>query len=129
MPIPGTALERTGMTLPDGLQGHLEKGNVAPIYEWLEAGHIDARDSKGRTLLMLAAAMGSRELLDAMLERGANLELQQHQGTTALMFASFAGEQTIATRLVAARARIDARDKHGLIAQDYAKLHGHTQIV
>ena len=91
------------MVLEEGLQHHLEQGDVAPIYAWLEAGgHVDARDSKGRTLLMLAAAMGSEELLIAMLGRGSNLELQQHQGTTALMFAAFAGEQVITTRLLGA---------------------------
>eukprot|EP00966_Prymnesium_polylepis_P249897 5776973-Prymnesium_polylepis.1 len=75
-------------TLDDSLQPHLEKGNTAPVYAWLErGGHVDARDSKGRTLLMLAAAIGNEEIVRAMVSCGAAIDMKQHQGTTALMFA------------------------------------------
>jgi ankyrin repeat protein len=104
-------------------------GMVAPIEDWLvSGGDANARDSKGRTLLMIAASFSNADVVRVALEHGADPELKQHQGVTALMFASMAGHNGIVHLLLAGNANADARDSRGLTAHDYASLKGHYFI-
>ena len=47
-------------TLPEDIAKEVARGNYSPLREWLDGpeGDVDARDAKGRTVLMLAVAVG-----------------------------------------------------------------------
>ena len=47
-------------TLPEDIAKEVARGNYSPLRVWLDGpeGDVDARDTKGRTVLMLAVAVG-----------------------------------------------------------------------
>ena len=139
------------MMMPDSLKVSIEQGDVGSLSAWHQGGgSIDVRDAKGRTPLMLGCALGHLPIIEACLEMGADLQLQQYQGTTALMFASLAGKVSwhpscpsyaqwisrtlpptqvdVARRLLLAGALISTRDTRGLTAMDYAELKGQAEV-
>jgi ankyrin repeat protein len=56
---------------------------------------------------MIAAAEGHAEVVDRLVDAGANVNAQNFQGRTALMFAARYGYTAIVERLVAARADVN----------------------
>ena len=50
------------------------------------SAEADARDSKGSTALMAAAANGHERVAEMLLRHGAEINLQYNTGVTALMF-------------------------------------------
>ena len=62
------------------------RGRVDDVNELLEKGvDVNANDHEGRPALMLAAATGrSLEILDVLLEAGANINYQSGEGWTAV---------------------------------------------
>jgi uncharacterized protein len=61
--------------------------------------NIDAQDVTGRTILMLAAQYGYMEVVQFLLDQGADANLTDHQGETALMKAYRAGHLQVAEML------------------------------
>ena len=115
----------TSGTLPEEVAKSVTRGDSATLARWLNASddnHIDSRDAKGRTLLMLSVAVGHRGIVMDLVRRGANLELKQRQGTTALMFACYSGDIGLVKALVQARARLDQ-------AEAAAKTHDEALVV
>jgi ankyrin repeat protein len=86
-------------------------------------------DETGLTMLMVAAHEGREEILDQLIQGGANLEARDESGYTALMFACNAGKNGCVTRLLAARADVNARDKDGSTPLMFAAQHGNNAIV
>jgi ankyrin repeat protein len=66
---------------------------------------IDARDSSGRTALMLATQHGRRAAVDALLAAGADPNAADAHGTTPLQAAIAAGQPDIIAALQRAGAR------------------------
>ena len=94
---------------------------LAPI-ERDEPVAVDAVDDRGRTALMDAAIThdvprGSRlALVNALIERGANLRAADKFGVTALMLAADRGNTDVVRRLIEAGADIHARSHDGRTA-------------
>ena len=128
-PLPASAGQHIP-ALPDDVARSVARGEGSKLTEWLNSddGHVDARDAKGRTALMLAVAVGQRAILADLISRGANLELAQRQGTTALMFACYSGDVYMAKSLLLAKAKLSTVDNRGLTAQDYAQLKDHIHV-
>ena len=62
---------------------------VATVSLLLDKGaHIDDQDNRGRTALMIAAELGHRGAVEALLSHGANATLKDKEGKTALDFAT-----------------------------------------
>ena len=117
--------------LPDHVAKSVTRGDLAALTSWLNASnahHVDSRDAKGRTLLMLAVAVGQRALVQELIRRGASLDVKQRQGTTALMFACYAGDIGLVKALLVAKAKLDPADNRGLSALHYARLKDHTAV-
>ncbi|KAM8829229.1 KN motif and ankyrin repeat domain-containing protein 1-like isoform 2-T11 [Spinachia spinachia] len=78
------------------------------VEELFTKGDVNAKAGQaGQTALMLAASHGRRDMVQALLARGAEVNLRDDEGSTALMCASEHGHADIA-RLLLARPDCDA---------------------
>jgi len=98
--------------------------------EWFSNNEFDinAQDSNGDTVLILASWKGHTEIAFAIIEKGANLDLQDNWGTTALTCASGHGHTEIAFALIEKGANLDLQNKCGGTALTRASWNGHTEI-
>ena len=113
-------------------------GDMKATAAWLDAGgDIDATaDTKmrcgstfpGVTLLMNATAGGQLKIIELLIQRGANVNLQDSNGMNALVYAVVAtreggpGSVAIVRELLRAGADVQLRtEKHGYTALDFAE--------
>ncbi|OLQ15064.1 Ankyrin repeat domain-containing protein 50 [Symbiodinium microadriaticum] len=91
----------------------------------------DVRDEEsGMTVLMSAADAGHSELVQLLVEAGADKDLQNYEGRTALMLAAESGKTAIVRFLVDSGADVGVRDEcYGEMALMKAVLRGHSEIV
>ncbi len=88
------------------LQRAAESGDLAGLQLLLEENApVDARDSSGRTALMLATLNGQGRAVDALLAHGADPNAADIDGTTPLQAAVAANQPAIAAALRRAGAR------------------------
>ena len=84
-------------------------GNTAELAEFLDHGlPVDAQDTEGNTLLMLAAYKGEVDTVAMLIGRGADVNIRNARGQSPLAGTLFKGEDTISALLVAAGADLDA---------------------
>ena len=82
----------------------------------------------GWSALHYAASGPTVEVIDYLLQQGANLEGRSPNGTTPLMMAARYGSETNVDRLLAAKAEIRATNEQGLSAVDFARLGGREKL-
>jgi hypothetical protein len=90
---------------------------------------LDERDRAGCTALHYAVWRREVEMVRALLERGAAVDLAYQGGWTALMDAAWLGDADLVTLLLAAGARTDQRSDRGYSALELAREQGHATIV
>lgn len=76
--------------------GHAAEAGTSDIKELMtllidRGAHLDERDNRGRSALMIAAALGHTTAVDLLLARGADKALRDHDGKTAGDLVSDAG--------------------------------------
>jgi uncharacterized protein len=81
------------------------------------------------TILMNAAELGYREMVNLLVDRGANMEATDDLGQTALMVAADAGRLEIVTQLIDRGAKIDTVDWCGGSALAHAAIQGRLAVV
>ena len=98
-------------------------GGLAAVEAWLEgAGHVDAREGKKEaTLLMVASGAGQEKMVELLVGRGADLDVQGTYGCTALITAAAWGRAAIVSALLHAGARTDLTDVDGWTALKWAE--------
>lgn len=96
------------LQLTRGLKGKVEFANVT--------------DKEGKTPLQVASFLGYTEVVEALLDAGADVNSKDDNGRTPLMYAAAGGRTEIVELLLAAKAKASIKDKSGKTAQDYAKL-------
>lgn len=79
--------------------------------------------------LMWAAYEGQAEVVSALLDKGARIDLQNGSGHTALMIAAEAGREEALQRLVMRGANPALRNRDGQTALDLARAAGHDALV
>ena len=125
-----------GKVLPDELFSSLGHGDVAGVAAWVNGGgQVDYGwlvpnpdpwpDLYDVTTLMCACLMGQLPVVDLLLERGADVDLQDSLGSTALMLAAGKGDAAIVHRMLRAGAQIGVRTRNGRTALMVAEHHGH----
>jgi len=92
----------------------IRRNDLPALRALIKSGSIDARDKRGGTPLMYAAAYGSMDAVRALLAAGASVDAVNDFGATALMWGITEPEKVRA--LVAAGANIRARSRMGRTA-------------
>jgi hypothetical protein len=98
------------------------EGRTSELAEFLDHGFdVDAQDSEGNSLLMLAAYHGRADTVALLLARGADPDLRNHRDQTPIAGALFKGEDAIVAQLKDADADLDAGTPS---AHDAARMFG-----
>ncbi|XP_051526106.1 KN motif and ankyrin repeat domain-containing protein 3-like isoform X2 [Myxocyprinus asiaticus] len=78
-----------------------EEDDMAVVQKLFRLGNVNAKASQaGQTALMLAVSHGRQEMVRALLDCGANVNIQDDEGSTALMCASEHGRAEIVSLLL-----------------------------
>jgi ankyrin repeat protein len=104
-------------------------GDVGEVQNQLLQVGIDTKSRSGQTALMYAAAAGRKEIVDFLLAKGANSNIQDSVGSTALTLAAQENNSSIMMSLIAARANPNLPNTHGDNALHVAAEHGHLNAI
>ncbi|XP_060719855.1 protein TANC2 isoform X2 [Tachysurus vachellii] len=80
-------------------------------------------------VLCVHAHLGYMDMINLLLEFGANMDSASESGMTALSYAATAGHLNIVTALCKRRAKLDQLDRNGQCAVVHAALRGHMEVV
>ena len=90
-------------------------GDTSKVLQILNSGvNVNATFAReeselsGKTALMAAASRGHSVLVQALIKRGATVELKHYSGQTALMFAAYSGNESTIRALLEAGADVNA---------------------
>ncbi len=89
---------------------------------------LAARNAQRVTALHAAAARRDEDLVEMLLERGADPDARQEGGVTALHEAAASDDETIARMLVEHGARLDVRTDDGKTPEDLARELGRWRV-
>jgi len=112
-------LTEDGTLLPAILDAAAD-GDASAVHALLDAGVKVNTSYRGVTPLMAAAITGQGRLVDLLLRRGAEVDLQLEPtgGRTALMAACVSSQPLVVERLLSAGAKLDMRNEEGRRAID-----------
>lgn len=103
--------------------------NTSLLKEYIADGHLNAKDGRGSTPLIIAAYYNHSKAVDFLLKAGADTELKDNLGQTALMGACFKGHIEIVKLLLKKGAVVGTETDHGSTALTYAATFGHNDII
>ncbi|XP_064190006.1 kinase D-interacting substrate of 220 kDa B-like isoform X4 [Anguilla rostrata] len=107
----------------------VEEEDMAAIRAHLDKfKEVDGRSESGQTALMLAAEQGSLEIVQELIRRGANINLDDVDCWTALISAAREGHVEVVTELLANNANLEHRDMGGWSALMWAAYKGRTEV-
>lgn len=108
--------------------GLARAGNIAELLKELHGwGNIERKNTKGYSLLMLAAYNGRLEVATLLLDRGADPNTQDTGGNTALMGAAFKGSLAMVRLLCSRGADPFHRSSTGQTALRTALMFGRSE--
>ena len=77
----------------------------------------------------MAISYGHAEIVNVLLNAGANVNAKNNIGYTALEVAIRKGHTEIVNALLKAGADVNAKDSFGMTMLELAKMYGHTEVV
>ncbi|KAM9466731.1 kinase D-interacting substrate of 220 kDa B isoform 3-T5 [Clarias gariepinus] len=108
---------------------HVEEENLTAVRAYLDKHReVDSRSDSGQTPLMLAAEQGSIEIVQELIRRGANVNLDDVDCWTALISASKEGHVEVVNELLANNANLEHRDMGGWTALMWAAYKGRVEV-
>ncbi|KAK3095975.1 hypothetical protein FSP39_021528 [Pinctada imbricata] len=126
----------TVSTTKEPLNGeHLHRAIIRNVVEdvvkVLDTGDVstDVNDKYGFSALMQASQKGYLEIMEVLLEKGADVHLQNDAGKTALMLACFAGQFEAVKLLRQHGAKYDDYDRGGSTAMHWAVDGGNVRLL
>ena len=116
---------------------------VMDIFDYIKQGALDQiklilsdaphlstqKDARGFTPLIMASYTGHLDIVQYLLETGADINAQDSMGNTALMGICFKGSVDIATLLVNRGADVNLKNVNADTALKFASTYGHQDIV
>lgn len=128
-------LNRAELILPCGfgpLHFAASLGNVEVVSYVLEnnLGNKNARDKDGKTPLMwVVSSNGSEELMEALIDHGADVNMQDFFGGTALFYAASLGLEDHVRLLLENGAHTEIANMDGVTPLHAASVGGHAEVV
>ncbi|KAM9778884.1 kinase D-interacting substrate of 220 kDa B isoform 1-T1 [Syngnathus typhle] len=123
-----TSIKMTTMAIQK-LFGHVEEENLTALRDHLDRfKEVDGRSDNGQTPLMLAAEQGSLEIVQELIRRGANVNLDDVDCWSALISAAKEGHVEVAKELLENSAYIEHRDVGGWTALMWASYKGRVDV-
>ena len=99
------------------------------IYHWICKPFIFNTLKENKTLIIAAQNGHIEEIVQLLLEKGADVNAKDNDGRTALMFAAEKGHTEIVQILLKKGADVNAEDEYGGTALMIAAENGHTEII
>lgn len=90
---------------------------------------LAAEKVTGQTALMVASGYGQREVVQALLKEGADINAKLSNGMTALIMASIGGHCEVVQALLKEGADVHAKDTDDMTVLMYASYYGHCEVV
>ncbi|KAL4624039.1 kinase D-interacting substrate of 220 kDa-like isoform X3 [Arapaima gigas] len=123
-----SSLKMTTLAIQN-LFSYVEDENLPAIRAHLDKfKEVDSRSDTGLTALMLAAEQGSVEIVQELIRRGANVNLDDVDGWTALISAAKEGHVEVVRELLANNANLEHRDMGGWSALMWAAYKGRVEV-
>ena len=121
-------------SLPEAAFQAAGRGEEAALLAWLDSGgQVNATCRKGAvssiTALLVAAGNGQERVVDLLIQRGAEVDLQSSAGHTALMFAARSGQERVVDLLIQRGAEVDLQNSRKETALGFAAHTGHPAVV
>uniref|UniRef100_A0A674MJS9 Kinase D-interacting substrate 220b n=1 Tax=Takifugu rubripes TaxID=31033 RepID=A0A674MJS9_TAKRU len=123
-----TSIKMTTLAIQN-LFGYVEEENLAALKAHLDRfKEVDGRSDNGQTPLMLAAEQGSLEILQELIRRGANVNLDDVDCWSALISAAKEGHIDVVKELLENSAYVEHRDMGGWTALMWAAYKGRVDV-
>ncbi|XP_041827164.1 kinase D-interacting substrate of 220 kDa B isoform X2 [Melanotaenia boesemani] len=123
-----TSLKMTSLAV-QSLFSYVEEENLAAIKAHLDKFRdVDSRSDNGQTPLMVAAEQGNLEIVQELIRRGANVNLDDVDRWTALISAAKEGHIEVVRELLENDANLELRDMGGWTALMWAAYKGRTDV-
>ncbi|KAG7465841.1 hypothetical protein MATL_G00157980 [Megalops atlanticus] len=123
-----TSLKMTALAT-QSLFSCVEEENLAALRAHLDKfKEVDGRSESGQTALMLAAEQGSLEIVQELIRRGANVNLDDVDCWTALISAAKEGHVEVVKELLANNANLEHRDMGGWSALMWSAYKGRVEV-
>uniref|UniRef100_A0A3B3QCK0 Kinase D interacting substrate 220 n=1 Tax=Paramormyrops kingsleyae TaxID=1676925 RepID=A0A3B3QCK0_9TELE len=107
---------------------YVEEENLLAIVTHLEKfKEVDSRSDSGQTALMLASEQGSLQIVQELISRGANINLDDVDGWTALISAAKEGHVEVVRELLEHKANLEQRDMGGWSALMWSAYKGRLE--
>ena len=118
-------------TATDKLFGFFPSAGLVQVQDVIaEGADVNAKDSEGLAVLFYGINDESKDVVEALVNAGANMEATTPQGETALIYAAKRHTASdIVEYLVEAGANVDAEDSRGMTALAYAERHGDQELI
>uniref|UniRef100_A0A671NDT2 Kinase D-interacting substrate of 220 kDa-like n=1 Tax=Sinocyclocheilus anshuiensis TaxID=1608454 RepID=A0A671NDT2_9TELE len=111
------------------LFSYVEEENLAAVKAHLDKfKEVDGRSDNGQTPLMLASEQGSLEIVQELIRRGANINLDDADCWSALISAAKEGHVEVVKELLENSAYIEHRDMGGWTALTWASYKGRVEV-
>jgi len=122
---------RTDPRTNTGTEIHMavRRGDANKVKDLLKHEDVSSRDKQGNTALHLAAALGSLELVELLLEAGSAVDAQNKFGWTPLHFAAEGINGELVKRLLDAGANVNSRDHDDSTPLNKAAFSGNREVV
>ncbi|XP_058470993.1 kinase D-interacting substrate of 220 kDa B isoform X3 [Solea solea] len=123
-----TSLKMTSLAV-QSLFSYVEDENLVAIKAHLDKFRdVDSRSDNGQTPLMVAAEQGNLEIVQELIRRGANVNLDDSDCWTALISAAKEGHIEVVRELLENNANLEHRDMGGWTALMWAAYKGCTDV-
>ncbi|XP_053737835.1 kinase D-interacting substrate of 220 kDa B isoform X2 [Synchiropus splendidus] len=123
-----TSIKMTTLAIQN-LFSYVEEENLSALKNHLDRfKEVDGRSDNGQTPLMLAAEQGSLDIVQELIRRGANVNLDDVDCWSALISAAKEGHVEVVTELLESSAYIEHRDMGGWTALMWAAYKGRVDV-